>query len=155
MIGSEAHSGLWVPDETGQIPLITAAAGAPAAANYASYDEHKARTPPPDLPSLLLDNRITFLGMPVCLLVVMECATGGRWRFACPAEPLSSVKVYASKTHLCLFFGRSVRICLGGTSAAVGASRHGAYHRGAALSAVSRQEQAHFSVHQLNRHHAR
>ena len=55
---------LWLPDETGQIPLITASS-APAAANYSSNDEHKARTPPPDLPSLLLDSRIVFLGMPV------------------------------------------------------------------------------------------
>lgn len=59
-----AHGELWLPDETGQIPLITAS-GAPAAANYAASDEHSARTPPPDLPSLLLDSRIVFLGMPV------------------------------------------------------------------------------------------
>jgi hypothetical protein len=31
----------------------------------ASYTEHKARTPPPDLPSLLLDSRIVYVGMPV------------------------------------------------------------------------------------------
>ena len=29
------------------------------------YDDHKPRTPPPDLPSLLLDSRITYLGMPL------------------------------------------------------------------------------------------
>lgn len=55
---------LWLPDETGQIPLITASS-APATASYSANDEHKARTPPPDLPSLLLDSRIVFLGMPV------------------------------------------------------------------------------------------
>lgn len=55
---------LWLPDESGRIPLITANT-APAAANYGPNDEHKARTPPPDLPSLLLDSRIVFLGMPV------------------------------------------------------------------------------------------
>ena len=62
--GVSAMGELWLPDETGQIPLITASS-APAAANYSSNDEHRARTPPPDLPSLLLDSRIVFLGMPV------------------------------------------------------------------------------------------
>ena len=65
--GVSAMGELWLPDETGQIPLITASS-APAAANYSSNDEHRARTPPPDLPSLLLDSRIVFLGMPVRLL---------------------------------------------------------------------------------------
>ena len=63
--GVKAYGELWVPDETGQIPLITAGQGASAAASYSSSDDHKARTPPPDLPSLLLDSRIVFLGMPV------------------------------------------------------------------------------------------
>lgn len=31
----------------------------------ASYSEHKPKTPPPDLPSLLLDSRIVYIGMPV------------------------------------------------------------------------------------------
>jgi len=31
-----------------------------------SYNEHKPKTPPPDLPSLLLDSRIVYIGMPVC-----------------------------------------------------------------------------------------
>ena len=35
------------------------------AANAATYSEHKPKTPPPDLPSLLLDSRIVYLGMPV------------------------------------------------------------------------------------------
>jgi hypothetical protein len=65
--GVKAYGELWVPDETGQIPLITAGQ-APAAANYSSSDDHTARTPPPDLPSLLLDSRIVFLGMPVRFL---------------------------------------------------------------------------------------
>ena len=30
-----------------------------------SYSEHKPKTPPPDLPSLLLDSRIVYIGMPV------------------------------------------------------------------------------------------
>jgi len=67
--GVKAYGELWVPDETGQIPLITAGQGASAAASYSSSDDHKARTPPPDLPSLLLDSRIVFLGMPVRLLL--------------------------------------------------------------------------------------
>ena len=29
------------------------------------FDDHKPRSPPPDLPSLLLDSRITYLGMPL------------------------------------------------------------------------------------------
>ncbi len=35
------------------------------AAGSVSYSEHKPKTPPPDLPSLLLDSRIVYLGMPV------------------------------------------------------------------------------------------
>ncbi|EEH59763.1 ATP-dependent clp protease [Micromonas pusilla CCMP1545] len=30
-----------------------------------SYNEHKPKTPPPDLPSLLLDSRIVYIGMPL------------------------------------------------------------------------------------------
>lgn len=38
----------------------------PASANPgASYSEHKPKTPPPDLPSLLLDSRIIYIGMPL------------------------------------------------------------------------------------------
>lgn len=38
----------------------------PASANPGtSYSEHKPKTPPPDLPSLLLDSRIVYIGMPV------------------------------------------------------------------------------------------
>ena len=29
------------------------------------FDDHKPRSPPPDLPSLLLDSRIVYLGMPL------------------------------------------------------------------------------------------
>lgn len=52
-----SESGLWMP-------MARGAGGAPAAASV-GYDDHKPRTPPPDLPSLLLDSRITYLGMPV------------------------------------------------------------------------------------------
>jgi hypothetical protein len=38
----------------------------PASANPGtSYDEHRPKTPPPDLPSLLLDSRIVYIGMPL------------------------------------------------------------------------------------------
>jgi len=30
-----------------------------------AYNEHRPRTPPPDLPSMLLDGRIVYIGMPV------------------------------------------------------------------------------------------
>jgi ATP-dependent Clp endopeptidase proteolytic subunit ClpP len=40
--------------------------GAPgAAATTSGGDQHKPRSPPPDLPSLLLDSRIVYLGMPL------------------------------------------------------------------------------------------
>ncbi len=56
-----------MPEKSVQTPPSISAAGgggAPAAASV-GYDDHKPRTPPPDLPSLLLDSRITYLGMPV------------------------------------------------------------------------------------------
>jgi len=83
--GVKAYGKLWVPDETGQIPLITAGQ-APAAANYSSSpDDHKARTPPPDLPSLLLDSRIVFLGMPVSSLQQAQSlvSTAGQCLYLC------------------------------------------------------------------------
>jgi len=60
-------SEIWVPESLLQTTAQISAAGgggAPAAASV-GYDDHKPRTPPPDLPSLLLDSRITYLGMPV------------------------------------------------------------------------------------------
>ncbi|KAL4423092.1 hypothetical protein ABPG77_005897 [Micractinium sp. CCAP 211/92] len=53
---------LWTPPAA-QLD-VQARGGAPAAA-ASSYDDHKPRTPPPDLPSLLLDSRIVYLGMPL------------------------------------------------------------------------------------------
>jgi ATP-dependent Clp protease protease subunit len=44
---------------------IVASSGAGAAAERGSFDEHKAKSPPPDLPSLMLDARIVYLGMPL------------------------------------------------------------------------------------------
>ena len=59
-----------LPSHRPRLPLcllllpLQARGGAPAAAASAG-DDHKPRTPPPDLPSLLLDSRIVYLGMPV------------------------------------------------------------------------------------------
>ena len=36
-----------------------------AAVPGGGYSEHKPKTPPPDLPSLLLDSRIIYIGMPL------------------------------------------------------------------------------------------
>jgi hypothetical protein len=44
------------------------------AAGAVSYSEHKPKTPPPDLPSLLLDSRIVYLGMPVRFPLQAGCA---------------------------------------------------------------------------------
>ena len=57
---------LWTPHEVQLQGLnVQASSGAPGAAAGTGYDDHKPRTPPPDLPSLLLDSRIVYLGMPV------------------------------------------------------------------------------------------
>lgn len=55
---------LWTPRSEVVQPTIQAASGAPAAAST-GFDDHRPRTPPPDLPSLLLDSRIVYLGMPL------------------------------------------------------------------------------------------
>ena len=48
--------------------LTVLSSSSPASATpSASYSEHKPKTPPPDLPSLLLDSRIVYIGMPVRL----------------------------------------------------------------------------------------
>ncbi|MCO5596836.1 hypothetical protein L7F22_050906 [Adiantum nelumboides] len=44
-------------------PILMAAPG--QAERSAAYNEHKPRRPPPDLPSLLLNSRIVYIGMPV------------------------------------------------------------------------------------------
>ena len=60
-------SDLWMPENLVQVPITAAAGGGAPAAASVGYDDHKPRSPPPDLPSLLLDSRITYLGMPVGL----------------------------------------------------------------------------------------
>mmetsp|Transcript_17580 Transcript_17580/g.44614 ORF Transcript_17580/g.44614 Transcript_17580/m.44614 type:complete len:302 (+) Transcript_17580:134-1039(+) len=59
-----SSSGIWMPEEyRPYIPAVEAVAGGAVAAG--GGDEHKPKTPPPDLPSLLLDSRIVYLGMPL------------------------------------------------------------------------------------------
>lgn len=56
---------MWTPDHGLLVPEVLAAA-APAAASPNIRDaENTSRKPPPDLPSLLLHNRIVYLGMPL------------------------------------------------------------------------------------------
>ena len=62
------HSGtadLWTPVQSVALPHVQAAAAPAVVSPGSGYEDHKPRTPPPDLPSLLLDSRITYLGMPV------------------------------------------------------------------------------------------
>lgn len=69
--GKRDDGELWIPN---QQPVVAGAA--PAQVSTGGGDEHRARTPPPDLPSLLLDSRIVYIGMPlvpaVTELVVAE-----------------------------------------------------------------------------------
>lgn len=53
-------------NETNGPRMNPKASHSPASANPGtSYSEHKPKTPPPDLPSLLLDSRIVYIGMPL------------------------------------------------------------------------------------------
>ncbi len=63
-----ASADLWTPDQHLHIPDVHAAAAPAVVSPGSGYEDHKPRTPPPDLPSLLLDSRITYLGMPVSVL---------------------------------------------------------------------------------------
>lgn len=56
----DSPSSLYVPQQLLQTTTMRGAAPAGA-----TYDEHRARKPPPDLPSLMLDARIVYLGMPL------------------------------------------------------------------------------------------
>ena len=59
-------------------PEVYAGAASPAAAERGGgYDEHRPKTPPPDLPSLLLDSRIVYLGMPVRTPLIANCRADG------------------------------------------------------------------------------
>lgn len=54
------------PQAKGVLRKIAVGSNSPASATPGtSYNEHKPKTPPPDLPSLLLDSRIIYIGMPL------------------------------------------------------------------------------------------
>lgn len=61
-------------------PGVFAGSASPAvsAGGGGGYDAHRPKTPPPDLPSLLLDSRIVYLGMPVCNLYLNRLSTKRR-----------------------------------------------------------------------------
>jgi len=56
---------LWIPDPLLDVAAVRAAAGAPGAVASAGGGGRARRRGPPDLPSLLMDGRIVYLGMPV------------------------------------------------------------------------------------------
>ena len=73
---ASASSGLIMPGDRGYDASLPAEASSAltildnyspgsAATPGGSYNEHKPKTPPPDLPSLLLDSRIVYIGMPL------------------------------------------------------------------------------------------
>lgn len=65
---------IYVPDPLMDISAIRAAAGAPgAAAGAGGGGGRPRRRGPPDLPSLLMDGRIVYLGMPVRSSIVSWC----------------------------------------------------------------------------------
>jgi hypothetical protein len=75
-------------------PAVYAGGNSPGAgaAGSPSYSEHKPKTPPPDLPSLLLDSRIVYLGMPVrvpgqATKALVGEAGGAFWRAATRRRP--------------------------------------------------------------------
>eukprot|EP01025_Chloroclados_australasicus_P033023 TRINITY_DN3355_c0_g1_i1.p1 TRINITY_DN3355_c0_g1~~TRINITY_DN3355_c0_g1_i1.p1 ORF type:complete len:309 (-),score=30.87 TRINITY_DN3355_c0_g1_i1:195-1088(-) len=59
----DTRSDIWVPASE-VLPPVRAGSSSPAEVST-GQDEHRARTPPPDLPSLMLDSRIVYLGMPL------------------------------------------------------------------------------------------
>lgn len=113
---------LWTPEQSIEMPHVQAAAAPAVVSPGSGYEDHKPRTPPPDLPSLLLDSRITYLGMPVSLHNV-----------------------------LCVQFAEQA-IDRMSWCAAVGPSGDRAHHSRAPLSAIQRQNQAYLPIYQLNRH---
>jgi ATP-dependent Clp endopeptidase proteolytic subunit ClpP len=62
--GPSLDESLWLPPAA-EFKVENSGAGTPGEVASASYDNHKPQTPPPDLPSLLLDSRIVYLGMPL------------------------------------------------------------------------------------------
>jgi hypothetical protein len=112
-----AASQLWMPQQSlvqppdsMVYPNTQATAGAPAAAS-AGYDDHKPRTPPPDLPSLLLDSRITYLGMPLVPAVTELIVAELLYLQVCPSPRVPCGCLWASLSiclSVCLFVHLSV-----------------------------------------------
>eukprot|EP00210_Caulerpa_lentillifera_P001032 g995.t1 len=62
----ERLPGLHVPSKSGLVfPEMISGRQGGAETSAAGFDEHRPLTPPPDLPSLMLDSRIVYLGMPL------------------------------------------------------------------------------------------
>ena len=68
MIGRVSE--LYVPRKGLVFPEMVVGRHGGAETTATGFDEHRPMTPPPDLPSLMLDSRIVYLGMPVSCLAV-------------------------------------------------------------------------------------
>ena len=73
--------------------------GAPASVSSGGYDEHRAKTPPPDLPSILLDARIVWLGMPI-VSAVSELIIA-QLLYLQYKEPGKDIYMYINSTGTC------------------------------------------------------
>ena len=118
-LGASTASNLWVPPGL-EIPnlnkeLVTSSASSsssssPVASGSGSetanrgggsggYDEHRAKTPPPDLPSILLDARIIWLGMPI-VSAVSELIVA-QLLYLQYKEPGKDIYMYINSTGTC------------------------------------------------------
>jgi hypothetical protein len=142
------------------IPVSAAGGGAPAAASV-GYDDHKPRTPPPDLPSLLLDSRITYLGMPVgfympllhfyyCTAGLLVCKCEPREESGCQVKLCCHILRDYGKCGICCEESYPLNI---GIFLAVGASSHRAHCGRAPIPTIQGSPEAHLPVHQQHRHH--
>lgn len=96
-VGEEREQ-LWVPPGlTAQ--QISMNSGAPASVSSGGYDEHRAKTPPPDLPSILLDARIIWLGMPI-VSAVSELIIA-QLLYLQYKEPGKDIYMYINSTGTC------------------------------------------------------
>lgn len=107
---ARAHSAsesLWVPPgldlpnlrQELQRETTTMNSGAPASVSSGGYDEHRAKTPPPDLPSILLDARIVWLGMPI-VSAVSELIIA-QLLYLQYKEPGKDIYMYINSTGTC------------------------------------------------------
>jgi len=97
-LAGEEREQLWVPPGlTAQ--QISMNSGAPASVSSGGYDEHRAKTPPPDLPSILLDARIIWLGMPI-VSAVSELIIA-QLLYLQYKEPGKDIYMYINSTGTC------------------------------------------------------